>query len=76
ARIAALAEARDILRVKGHIAIAGKPMRLVVQAVGARVRSQFDRAWKPGEERASRLVVIAEHDAIDADAIRQALIGA
>ncbi|MEL6769061.1 MAG: cobalamin biosynthesis protein CobW [Pseudomonadota bacterium] len=76
ARIAALAEARDILRVKGHIAIKGKPMRLVVQAVGARVRSQFDRAWKPGEERASRLVVIAEHDAIDADAIRQALIGA
>ncbi|MEL7139772.1 MAG: cobalamin biosynthesis protein CobW [Pseudomonadota bacterium] len=75
ARIIALAEARDILRVKGHIAVAGKPMRLVVQAVGARVRSQFDRPWKPGEDRRSRLVVIAEHDAIDAAAIRDALTG-
>jgi len=75
ARIEALAKSRNILRVKGYAAIAGKPMRLLVQAVGARVRSQFDRPWKPGEERLGRLVVIAEHDDIDESAIRAALAG-
>lgn len=73
ARIEHLANSRNILRVKGYAAVAGKPMRLLVQAVGARVRHQFDRPWKPGEDRAGRLVVIAEHDDIDATAIAEAL---
>lgn len=73
ARIAALAAARNILRVKGYAAVAGKPMRLLVQAVGARVRHQYDRPWAPGEARRGRLVVIAEHDEIDEGAIRGAL---
>ncbi|WP_395664491.1 cobalamin biosynthesis protein CobW [Methylocella sp.] len=72
-RIAELARARDILRVKGHLAVAGKPMRLLVQAVGGRVRWQYDRPWRPDEARAGRLVVIAERDDVDADAIRAAL---
>ncbi len=75
ARVAALADAQRILRVKGHAAVAGKPMRLLVQAVGGRVRVQYDRPWAPGEVRQGRLVVIAEHDDIDADAIRRALAG-
>jgi len=50
-------------------------MRLLVQAVGARVRHQFDRPWRSDEARAGRLVVIAEHDDIDAEAIRAALAG-
>ena len=75
ARIEALAKERNILRVKGYAAVAGKPMRLLVQAVGARVRHQYDRPWKPGEDRLGRLVVIAEHDDIDAGAIRAALAG-
>ena len=74
-RIARLAETQRILRVKGYAAVAGKPMRLLVQAVGARVRHQFDRPWKPDEARQGRLVVIAEHDDIDAEAIRAGLIG-
>ena len=73
ARIMALANARNILRVKGYAAVTGKPMRLLVQAVGARVRSQYDRPWAAGEDRRGRLVVIAEHDDIDEDAIRTAL---
>jgi cobalamin biosynthesis protein CobW len=36
--IVRLAEELNILRVKGHVAVAGKPMRMLVQAVGARVR--------------------------------------
>jgi cobalamin biosynthesis protein CobW len=49
-----------VLRAKGYVAITGKPMRLLVQGVGTRVRSQFDRAWRVGEERLSRIVVIGE----------------
>ena len=73
AKIEALAKSHNILRVKGYAAVSGKPMRLLVQAVGARVRSQFDRPWGPNEARQGRLVVIAEHDDIDATAIRAAL---
>ncbi len=73
ARIAALAEEQHILRVKGYAAVAGKPMRLLVQAVGARVRHQFDRPWAASEQRRTRLVVIAEHDHVNEATIREAL---
>lgn len=76
ARITELAEWQNILRVKGYAAVAGKPMRLLVQAVGTRVRAQYDRPWAPGEPRAGRLVVIAEHDDIDEAAIRDVLVPA
>jgi cobalamin biosynthesis protein CobW len=68
-----LAQAHNLLRVKGYAAVRGKAMRLLVQAVGARVRHQYDRPWKPDETRAGRLVVIAEHDNINAQVIRAAL---
>ncbi|MGY3439997.1 cobalamin biosynthesis protein CobW [Marinovum sp. KMM 9879] len=71
--IEGLAKAHNILRIKGYAAVAGKPMRLLVQAVGARVRHQFDRPWKPDEARQGRLVVIAEHDDIRRDVIEAAL---
>lgn len=71
--IETLAHDQNILRVKGYASVAGKPMRLLVQAVGARVRHQFDRPWKPGEDRQGRLVVIAEHDDIKSDVITAAL---
>ncbi|MBS3981586.1 MAG: cobalamin biosynthesis protein CobW [Rhodobacteraceae bacterium] len=67
-----LANEQQILRVKGHVAVAGKPMRMLVQAVGARVRMQYDRPWGT-QARRSQLVVIAEHDDIDAAAIRKVL---
>ncbi|APX12136.1 cobalamin biosynthesis protein CobW [Tateyamaria omphalii] len=73
ARIEAMAKSQNILRVKGYAAVTGKPMRLLVQAVGARVRHQFDRPWGPNEPRQGRLVVIAEHDDVNAAAIRSAL---
>ena len=71
--IEGLAREHNILRVKGYAAVAGKPMRLLVQAVGARVRHQFDRPWGAGEARHGRLVVIAEHDDIRRDVIEAAL---
>ncbi|RLL64759.1 cobalamin biosynthesis protein CobW [Paenirhodobacter hankyongi] len=72
AAIERLAAERNILRVKGHVAVTGKPMRLLVQAVGARVRRQFDRPWG-ADPRRSALVVIAERADVDAGAIRAAL---
>src|SRR6516165_9285052 len=58
ARIASLAERFDVLRVKGFAAVANKPLRLLVQAVGARVTCQFDRPWSAAERRQGQLVVI------------------
>ncbi len=74
ARVQRLAREQDILRVKGYIAVAGKPMRLLLQAVGERVRHQYDRPWGDAP-RQSRLVVIAEHDNIDMAAIHSVLQG-
>ena len=65
--------AHDILRIKGFVEVIGKPMRLLVQGVGSRFRSHFDRAWAPGEDRRSRLVVIGEKG-LDRAAISRALI--
>ncbi len=72
-RVAALAGAQKILRVKGHVAVQGKPMRLLVQAVGPRVRHQFDRPWGT-QPRQGRLVVIAEKGDLDPAAVRAALV--
>ncbi len=69
-----LADEQHILRVKGYVAVQGKPMRMLVQAVGARVRAQYDRPWG-AMPRETRLVVIAEHHDIDEAAIR-AVLGA
>lgn len=60
ARLAEAARAHDVLRIKGFVEVVGKPMRLLVQGVGARIEHHFDRAWKPGEPRVSRVVIIGE----------------
>ena len=72
AAIETLARDQHILRVKGYVAVEGKPMRLLVQAVGARVRHQFDRPWGD-TPRQGHLVVIAEHDHINTATIRATL---
>jgi cobalamin biosynthesis protein CobW len=74
-KIEKLANENNILRVKGYAAVSGKPMRLLVQAVGSRVRTQFDRPWSQDENRQGRVVVIAEHDDIDRGAIEAVLKG-
>ena len=61
-----------VLRLKGFAAVAGKPMRLVIQAVGPRVDSYFDRPLTADEPRATRLVVIGEAG-LDRTAIEAAL---
>ena len=72
AKLASIARDHDVLRMKGFAEVAGKPMRLLVQGVGARFSHQFDRAWGADEIRAGRLVVIGEKG-VDKAAISAAL---
>jgi cobalamin biosynthesis protein CobW len=73
-RIAALADAHNVFRVKGFAAVTGKPMRLLVQAVGARVSHQYDRAWGVADERRGSLVVIGLKG-LDRAGVARALLG-
>ncbi|MEM7509033.1 MAG: cobalamin biosynthesis protein CobW [Pseudomonadota bacterium] len=62
-----------ILRLKGFAAIEGKPMRQVIQAVGPRMDSYFDRPFGT-DARETRLVVIGLHG-LDQPAIEAAIRG-
>lgn len=67
----ALLIAHNIYRVKGFVAVHGKPMRQVVQAVGKRIDTHFDRLWAPEEARQTQLVFIGK--ALDKDVLTDAL---
>ncbi|GKT26802.1 cobalamin biosynthesis protein CobW [Acidovorax sp. SUPP3334] len=73
AALAGLVEQHAILRVKGFAAIPGKPMRWLLQGVGRRFDHHFDRAWREGEDRRTRLVFIGQ--ALDAEVLRAGLDG-
>ena len=70
-RMAGAIRGHGILRPKGFAAVAGKPMRLVVQAVGPRIETWFDRPFG-SDPRETRLVVIGEAG-LDRAAITAAL---
>jgi cobalamin biosynthesis protein CobW len=74
ARIARLAEAHKVLRVKGFAAVQRKAMRLLVQAVGPRVSHYYDRPWGDASARQGNLVVIGLKG-LDRDAIAKTLLG-
>lgn len=73
-RLHAAITAHDILRLKGFLAVEGKAARQVVQAVGARIERWFDRPWKAGEDKLSRLVVIGQKG-LDRAAIEAIIAG-
>ena len=56
-----LLQSFPIYRAKGFAALPGKPMRQVVQAVGKRLDSHFDRLWRSDEPRQTQLVIIGKH---------------
>jgi cobalamin biosynthesis protein CobW len=66
--------AHTVYRIKGFVAIPGKPMRLLVQGVGKRFDHHFDRQWREGETRRTQLVFIGED--LDEAVLRSALAGA
>jgi cobalamin biosynthesis protein CobW len=73
-RIADLATTHNVLRVKGFAAVAGKPMRLLIQAVGPRVSHYYDRPWGRTEDRQGSVVVIGLKG-LDRDMITKSLAG-
>jgi cobalamin biosynthesis protein CobW len=72
ARIARTIEAHDILRLKGFASVEGSSSRLLIQAVGPRLNSYFDRPWHANEARRTQLVVIGEKS-MDRDGIERML---
>ncbi|MGE8490752.1 MAG: GTP-binding protein, partial [Paraburkholderia nemoris] len=65
-----LVETSTIYRVKGFAALPGAAMRLVIQGVGRRFDSYFDRRWQAGESGPSRFVLIGED--LDQPALQRA----
>lgn len=70
-QVAGIIRQHDILRLKGFAAVAGKPMRLTLQAVGPRIDTYFDRPFG-ADARETRLVVIGQAG-LDRAAIEAAL---
>jgi cobalamin biosynthesis protein CobW len=57
----AVVREHEVYRAKGFATIEDKPMRLVVQGVGRRFDSYFDRPWGENEPRKTELVFIGSH---------------
>jgi cobalamin biosynthesis protein CobW len=72
-RLREVARQFDVLRIKGFLAVADKPIRHVVQAVGERIERYYDRPWRPGEEQHGHLVVIGQRG-LDSAAIRRVIL--
>lgn len=53
-----LVQQKEIYRVKGFVNVVDKPMRMVLQGVGNRFDTFYDRPWLRGEPRQTRLVFI------------------
>ena len=51
----------DILRAKGILDVAGEERRLVFQAVHMILEGDFQREWKDGDDRFSRMVFIGRN---------------
>jgi cobalamin biosynthesis protein CobW len=49
---------KEVYRIKGFVNVINKPMRMVLQGVGDRFDSFYDRLWKTTEKRETKLVFI------------------
>ncbi|MFQ3585518.1 MAG: cobalamin biosynthesis protein CobW [Cyanobacteriota bacterium] len=61
AQLRQLTETECLYRVKGFVAVTSKPMRMVLQGVGSRLETYYDRPWRTDELRQTRLVLIGPH---------------
>jgi cobalamin biosynthesis protein CobW len=64
----------EVYRAKGFASVRDKPMRLVVQGVGSRFDSYFDRAWTPEEKPQTELVIIGQR--LDRERVTRTLLQA
>ncbi len=72
ARLEKLAQEQEIYRIKGFVAVANKPMRLVMQGVGNRFDKFYDRPWKLEEAKQTSLVFIGRN--LQSSAIESQLV--
>ncbi len=68
-----LAQDSDVYRVKGFVNVPNKPMRMVLQGVGNRFDTFYDRLWSESESRQTRLVFIGHN--LSQTKIKAALVG-
>ena len=67
-----LLQQQEIYRVKGFINVPSKPMRLVLQGVGNRFDTFYDRLWTVDEPRQTRLVLIGRN--LDHNLVKQGIL--
>jgi cobalamin biosynthesis protein CobW len=68
----ALVQQQEIYRIKGFVNVADKPMRLVLQGVGNRFDTFYDRLWQQDELRQTRLVFIGRN--LHRDTVKTAVL--
>ena len=56
-----LLQQHEIYRIKGFVDVPQKPMRMVLQGVGDRIESFYDRPWANTESRHTSLVLIGRN---------------
>lgn len=70
-KLQTLVEEQEIYRIKGFVNVPNKPMRMVLQGVGNRFDSFYDRLWQTTELRETRLVLIGRQ--LNRDKIEMAI---
>lgn len=70
-RLRNLMQQQEIYRIKGFINVANKPMRLVLQGVGNRFETFYDRLWRKDEVPQTNLVLIGRY--LDKNTIETAI---
>ncbi|EAW35314.1 cobalamin biosynthesis protein CobW [Lyngbya sp. PCC 8106] len=67
-----LVQHQEIYRIKGFVDVPNKPMRMVLQGVGNRFDSFYDRLWLSDEPRQTRLVFIGRE--LNSTQVEQAIL--
>jgi cobalamin biosynthesis protein CobW len=70
-KLSQLVQQQEIYRIKGFVNVPNKPMRMVLQGVGNRFDSFYDRLWLEDEPRQTRLVFIGRE--LSSEPIQQAI---
>ena len=71
-RLQSLVQQQEIYRIKGFVNVSNKPMRMVLQGVGTRFDSFYDRFWQADELRQTQLVFIGRD--LDTAQVKEAIL--
>ena len=71
-QLSALVSEQEIYRIKGFVSVPGKSMRMVLNGVGNRFDTFYDRPWRADERRQTKLVVIGHE--LDAEKVKAAIV--